>query len=102
MPVGGVADQVLTTDASGYVRKRTLASIGDNLGDHTATQNVELNGNWLSGDGGNEGLFVSTTGNVGAGTATPVNKIDIQTVARTGVHPTGRPLYITGNKVSPS
>lgn len=45
--------------------------VGDDLGNHTATQNLTLNGNWLSGDGGNEGLQVSTAGNVGIGTATP-------------------------------
>lgn len=34
----------------------------DNLGNHTATQNLNLNGNWLSGDGTNEGIEVSATG----------------------------------------
>lgn len=40
----------------------TLPSGGgaDNLGNHTATQNIKLNGNYLSNDGGNEGVFVST------------------------------------------
>lgn len=41
---------------------------GDNLGNHTATQDVQLNGNWLSNDGGAldyEGIQVDTNGNVG-------------------------------------
>ncbi len=42
---------------------------GDNLGNHTATQNVKLNGKWLSNDGGNEGVYVTTDGQVGVGTS---------------------------------
>ena len=41
---------------------------GDNLGNHIAGQNIVLSGNWLSGDGGNEGIFVASNGNVGIGT----------------------------------
>jgi len=40
---------------------------GDNLGNHTATQNINLNGNWLSGDGDNEGIFINSGGNIGIG-----------------------------------
>ena len=47
----------------------------DNLGNHTATQNVKLNGYWLSGDGGNEGIFVDADGKVliGPGAAQSLN-----------------------------
>jgi len=38
---------------------------GDNLGNHTATQNIETNGNFISGDGGDEGIVVDNNGNVG-------------------------------------
>ncbi len=37
---------------------------GDNLGNHIATQNIRLNGNWLSNDGGNEGIQIDNTGNI--------------------------------------
>ena len=50
---------------------------GDNLGDHTATQNINLNGNYLSGDGTSEGIYVNTIGNVGVGTTTPLYNLDI-------------------------
>ncbi|QZT37975.1 tail fiber protein [Halosquirtibacter xylanolyticus] len=36
----------------------------DNLGDHTATQNIALNGNVLSNDGDSEGLSVDNSGHV--------------------------------------
>ncbi len=44
---------------------------GDNLGDHIATANIQLNGNYLSGDGGSEGVYVNNSGQVGIGTSTP-------------------------------
>ncbi|MEL6275920.1 MAG: tail fiber domain-containing protein, partial [Bacteroidota bacterium] len=46
-----------------------LTNVGDNLGNHTATTNLQLAGNWLSGDGDNQGIFVDTTGKVGMGTS---------------------------------
>jgi hypothetical protein len=35
---------------------------GDNLGNHTATQNINMNGNWLSGNGEDNGILISETG----------------------------------------
>ena len=43
----------------------------DTLGNHTATQNIQLNSHWLNGDGGNEGLQIDNNGQVGVGTTTP-------------------------------
>lgn len=50
---------------------------GDNLGSHTASQNIRLNGYYLSGDGGNEGVSVAANGNVGIGTASPNQKLSV-------------------------
>lgn len=64
-----VADYVLRSDVSGnatWVDPNTLVD-GDNLGDHTATQNIELNNNWLSNGGGSEGIRVDNNGNIGIG-----------------------------------
>ena len=36
----------------------------DNLGNHTASQTLNLNGNWLSGDGDAEGISIDNSGNV--------------------------------------
>eukprot|EP01029_Cantina_marsupialis_P010375 TRINITY_DN2364_c0_g1_i1.p1 TRINITY_DN2364_c0_g1~~TRINITY_DN2364_c0_g1_i1.p1 ORF type:complete len:1500 (+),score=268.98 TRINITY_DN2364_c0_g1_i1:313-4812(+) len=75
------ANKVLTSDANGLASWQ--AAQGDNLGNHTATQNIQLGGNYLSNDGGNEGIFVSTTGNVGIGFNAPTRPLDIQTNATT-------------------
>ncbi len=49
----------------------------------------------------NDGFYqfeLSPTGNIGMGLGNPQNKLDIAAgTARTGVHPTGCPLYITGS-----
>ncbi len=74
MTNGATNGYVLKSDASGnasWVNSTTLSVTGDNLGNHTATQNVKMNGNWLSNDGGSEGMYVDTTGKVGLGTASP-------------------------------
>ncbi len=43
----------------------------DNFGDHTATENIQLNDFWLSNDGGDEGIKITDDGKVGFGTADP-------------------------------
>ncbi|PXX98939.1 hypothetical protein DF185_16335, partial [Marinifilum breve] len=52
--------------------------VGDNLGNHKATQNIQLRGKYLSNDGGNEGVFVKTDGKVGIGTSSPAQKLDVR------------------------
>ncbi len=37
----------------------------------TAEHNSEMNGNWISGDGDDEGMYVDTGGNIGVGTNAP-------------------------------
>lgn len=55
---------------------------GDNLGDHTATQNIKLDGHWLSGGGNDEGIMVDNSGEVGIGTANPSAPLDIKGAIR--------------------
>eukprot|EP01029_Cantina_marsupialis_P010377 TRINITY_DN2364_c0_g1_i3.p1 TRINITY_DN2364_c0_g1~~TRINITY_DN2364_c0_g1_i3.p1 ORF type:complete len:1659 (+),score=294.90 TRINITY_DN2364_c0_g1_i3:313-5289(+) len=74
-------NKVLTSDANGLATWQNTQT--DNLGNHTATQNIKLSGNYLSNDGGNEGIFVSTSGNVGIGFNAPTRPLDIQTNATT-------------------
>ncbi|MCB0545724.1 MAG: hypothetical protein KDC70_19510, partial [Saprospiraceae bacterium] len=60
---------------------------GDNLGNHAATQNIQLNGNYLSGDGDNEGIFVDTTGNIGIGTNQPLHLLTIEKSSNAMIDP---------------
>ena len=59
-----------------------VPTVGDNLGDHTAIQNILLNNNWLSGDGGNEGIFVNANGNVGVGLTNPLQRLQVDGIVR--------------------
>ncbi len=67
--------KILTSDATGLASWKTptggTGGSGDDLGSHVATQNISLNGNWLSGDGGDEGVYVDTDGRIGVGTKSP-------------------------------
>ena len=71
--------KVLTSiDAAGLANWQTPVSpAGDNLGNHIATQNIQLNGHYLSGDGGNEGVYVANDGKVGIGTTSPQQVLDL-------------------------
>ena len=51
--------------------------VGDNLGNHVATQNINLNGYFLSGDGADNGIYVDKTGKVGVGTNVPLAQMDV-------------------------
>lgn len=77
---GASSDSVLTVDANGVVRRRRLDFNnigGDNLGNHIANRILNLNGNWLSGDGDTEGVFVNNTGDVGIGTVNPTARLHV-------------------------
>jgi hypothetical protein len=72
--ITNLSSGVVVSDANGVLSISTDldgTGWGDNLGNHIASQNVRLNGNWLSNDGGNEGIQISNIGNVqltGSGT----------------------------------
>jgi hypothetical protein len=71
----GTNGQLLSTNGSGDL---TWAATGaDNLGNHTATANIKLGSQYLSGDGGNEGISVDSTGQVGIGSASPSSLLDV-------------------------
>ncbi|MEO0583624.1 MAG: tail fiber domain-containing protein [Bacteroidota bacterium] len=66
---------VLTSNANGVASWQTPP--GDDFGNHIATQNLQLSGNWLSHDGDPEGVFVNTNGNVGVGVSSPGAKLEV-------------------------
>ena len=61
--VGG-SNITITPDDGNNKITISASSSGDNLGNHTATQNIKLNGKWLSNDGGNEGLKIDNSGKI--------------------------------------
>jgi len=68
---------------------------GDNLGNHTATQNVKMSGNWLSNDGGDEGVYVKSDGKVGIGTNNPTENLQVNgTIKATKVNATQSDNFI--------
>lgn len=86
---GTVTATAFSGDGSGLT-----GILGDNLGNHTAAQNLKMNGFWLSGDGGNEGLFIQGDGKVGAGTPTP--EVTLHVGAGSDVSLTGGGYIIAG------
>jgi hypothetical protein len=55
----------------------SLSGTGDNLGNHIATQNLQLDNHWLSGDGSNEGIYVTSLGRVGIGVSNPSTHFEV-------------------------
>lgn len=51
---------------------------------HVADRNVQLNNNYLSNDGGNEGIRIDNSGNVGIGTATPIVPLEVNGAVNAG------------------
>lgn len=71
--ITATAGQVLTADASGNATWQDSVS-ADNLGNHTATQNINLGSNKLVGNGGSTGIVIDANGNVGIGSSPPAVK----------------------------
>ncbi|MBG8555032.1 tail fiber domain-containing protein [Hymenobacter sp. BT594] len=59
-------------DGAGWVRLGA-----DNLGNHIATQNLNLGPNQLVGNDGSQGLRISASGDVGFGPGTPRGHLDV-------------------------
>jgi len=59
------ATNVIVEDGTGKIGKKTISSLGDNLGNHTATQNIILGDNWLTASTtDNNGLHLTPTSNL--------------------------------------
>lgn len=72
------ADSINDLTAHLYGIDQALASAGgDDLGNHTMTQNLETSGNWISNDGDNEGVFVTSNGDTGINLSAPDYAIDV-------------------------
>lgn len=60
--VAGTNITITPDDANNRITIAASGGSGDNLGNHTATQNIRLGSYWLSSDGDNEGIQVSSSG----------------------------------------
>lgn len=77
---------VYTTDSpSGYYffdgsDWKPLAA--DDLGNHTATETINTQGHWISGDGTSDGLTVSTSNDIGIGISSPNANLHVDGTVR--------------------
>lgn len=76
--LGGNADVAVPTEKAvrTYVDGK-VATAADNLGNHTATQNLNLTNKLLVGNGGTAGLGISSAGYVGLGAGTANTRLSI-------------------------
>ncbi len=84
MPLSN-ANGYLKNDGNGVLTWASVGTgVGDDLGNHTAEENLKMGNYWISNDGGNEGLWVSTSGKVGIGTSTPnaSSELDVAGIVR--------------------
>lgn len=67
--LAGASSKVLVVGSNGRLSSVEYSAIGDNFGNHTAAQNINLNGKKIvNGVSGLGGIFVSTDGKVGINT----------------------------------
>ena len=83
--LAGSSTKILTIDDNGDLLSADYSTIQDNMGNHTAIQNINLNGNKLvGGTSGNGGIFVAGNGNVriGMGTMNPTKALEVNGTIR--------------------
>jgi hypothetical protein len=76
----GTGNRMVVANAAGELSAQPMP-VSDNLGNHVASQTVNLNNNWLSNDGTAKGIRIDNTGQVGIGIATPQGALDVANTA---------------------
>ena len=77
--------QALIIYPDGLVHATSYSTLADNMGNHTATQNINLDGNKIVGSSAStNGLFVGTNGNVriGDGSGNPSKALEVNGIVR--------------------
>jgi len=84
----GTANVIRMTGAGEIYANKFYGDIsgatGQSSWNHIATQNIQLNGYWLSNDGGSEGIRIDNTGQAGVGVAAPQSMLDVGGSAQFG------------------
>jgi hypothetical protein len=75
--LAGNATKVLTVGTDGVLSAAAFSTIQDNLGNHTASQNIKLSGNKIVNNNNNGGIFLDTDNNVGVGTLNPKQMLHV-------------------------
>ncbi len=82
MRTGATNGFIPVSDTNGVMTWTDPASIGvgvgDNLGNHTATQRLNLDGNYLTGTSSDGGIFIDANNQVGIGTNSPGAALDVR------------------------
>lgn len=89
--VDGTFGQVLTTNGNGTLG---WSDAGDDLGNHSLTQNLKINAFWISNDGDDEGISIDTVGQVGINNSSPTSALDVDgdvEIAASGAYYLGDP-----------
>ena len=99
--LGGVkVGSGLSINSSGVLSANVTST--DNLGDHTASQNIQLNDKWLSNDGNNEGIRIDNSGKVGIGETNPAAKLEVAGASIIGWNGNPDYIYISPFELKPS
>ena len=83
--LAGSSSKVITVGTDGLLSSADYSTFYDNLGNHTATQNINLSGNKIVGSSaGTNGIYVSSSGNVriGDGSMIPTNALEVNGTVR--------------------
>ena len=75
--LSGSTTKVVTIDTDGKLSSVAYSTFYDNLGNHTASQNIKLNGNKIVNSQNTGGIFLDADNNVGVGTLNPKQMLHI-------------------------
>lgn len=65
----GINKVMVTGNATGLGTWTDIVNVQDNLGNHIATDHLEMSGFWISNDADKEGIFIRENGRVGIGSS---------------------------------
>ncbi len=69
--IAGTSTQMVTVSSNGTLAAQAIPTGGNNLGNHTATQILNVNDNWISNNGTTQGIKMDNSGKVVITTGSP-------------------------------